>query len=405
MQLSVLLLASDRLAAEAVSTALAATRHGVTVVADPVELLREAHGYGLVIIDEVPGTTTVDAVILELRALPSGGDLAILCVAHSDDLEERIRLLEAGADDVITRPFDPRELEARVEALGLRFLRSSERVAGTAMPIGDAMGRRIVSVYSPKGGVGATTIATNLALLAAERHPDRALIIDLDLQFGQVASHLNLKPRQSLLELIRDESALQEPELFRTYAVGHESGLHLLAAPPTPGFASLVTAEQVDAIASRALESFDTVVIDAGTGFDDRTLAIFSRSDTVIVPVLPEIPALNAVHLLVEQLNETGSMGASTMFVLNNLFARDLLRLRDIEAALGASVSADLPYDPFAYLKAVNEGVPVVRSAPKSAAADKLRQLAVAVFGPIEGANGTVPERRGRLLAGLRRRA
>ena len=236
-------------------------------------------------------------------------------------------------------------------------------------------------MFSPKGGVGTTTIATNLALIAAERNPNKTLIIDLDLSFGQVASHLNLQPKQSMLELVRDDAALREPDLFRTYAIHHPSGVHLLAAPPTPGFASLVTAEHVELVITRALETYDVVVVDAGASLDDRMLAIFSRSDTVILPVLPEIPALNAVHLLLDQLAETGAVGGTTMFVLNNAFARELLKRSDVEGALGARITADLPYDPIVYLKAVNEGNPVIRSAPKSLPAQRLRVLADIVLG------------------------
>jgi MinD-like ATPase involved in chromosome partitioning or flagellar assembly len=146
--------------------------------------------------------------------------------------------------------------------------------------------------------------------------------------------------------------------------------------------------------------------VDAGATFDERAMALFSRSDTVIIPVLPEIPALNAVHLLLDSLTETGTVGATTLFVLNNTFARELLKLRDIETALGGRISTDLPYDPFVYLKAVNEGVPVVRGAPRSSAADRLRRLYAIVFGNVTApAAAPAPaERRGGLFAGLRRR-
>ena len=237
-------------------------------------------------------------------------------------------------------------------------------------------------MFSPKGGVGTTTIATNLAVLAAERKPGATLLIDLDLAFGQVASHLNIQPKQTLVELVRDEAALRDPELFRTYTVHHSSGTQVLAAPTTPGFASLISAEQLESIMTRASEAYEIVIVDAGALLDDRMLAVFGSADTVVVPVLPEIPALNAVRLLLEQLSETGSMGASTLFVLNNAFARALLRRGDVESALGASISADLPYDPVSYLKAVNEGNPVVRGAPKSLAANGLRDLANVVLGP-----------------------
>ena len=161
----------------------------------------------------------------------------------------------------------------------------------------------------------------------------------------------------------------------------------------------------------RALEAFDIVIVDAGTTMDERMFAISSRSDTVVIPVLPEIPALNAVRLLMEQLTDTGALGATTVFVLNNAFARDLLKRSDIENALGAQISADLPYDSIAYLKAVNEGNPVVRSAPKSTAANGLRNLSNIVLGPppakastddLNGA-GEQPQKERRGLFGRRR--
>jgi pilus assembly protein CpaE len=349
-----------------------------------VDLHASAAGYSLVIIDQVALPFTVRAVIEELRRDEATSRIPVLAIAQADDLEERIGLLEAGADDVITKPFDPVELEARVEAVSLRFQRSMSAAPPVVTnAIGDPNARRVISVFSPKGGVGTTTIATNLAVIAAERHPGTTLLVDLDLSFGQVASHLNLEPKQGLLELVRDEAALREADLFRTYAIHHSSGLQVLTAPQTPGFSPLITGDHVEMILARALEAYEVVIVDAGANLDDRMLATFSRSDTVVVPVLPEIPALNAVHRLLDQLAETGSMGATTVFVLNNLFARELLKRTDIEGALGAPISAELPYDPISYLKAVNEGVPLVRGAAKSVAALKFRELADILLGRV----------------------
>jgi pilus assembly protein CpaE len=407
VQLSILLLATDRVAAAALSASLSKPGHSVTVNPAPVDVVAAAAGHSLVIVDQLPPPGTVGGVIASLRANEATRGIPILAVAQADDVEERIGLLELGADDIITKPFDQTELEARIEAISLRAQRSRDTslvVAGHS--IGDAQGRRVVTVFSPKGGVGTTTIATNLAIVAAGSKPGQVLLIDLDLAFGQVASHLNLTPRQTLLELVRDDMALHDTELFRTYAVHHASGLQVLAAPAAPGYAPLISAEQIELIIVRALEAYEIVVVDAGALLDERMLAVFSRSDTVLVPVLPEIPALNAVHLLLDQLSETGAMGGTTLFVLNNAFARELLRRDDVEGALGARIGSDLPYDPIAYLKAVNEGNPVVRSAPRSQAAVRLRDLATVVFGQMSDAtNGAAEpapkERRG--LFGRRR--
>ena len=390
MQLSILLLTLDRVSAEQLAGTLAVIGHGTTVVTRVEDLLEAAPRYSLVVLDVLPPESSAAEIVLALRADPGTDPVPVLAVAQSADLEARITLLEAGADDVITKPFAQTELEARVEALSFRVHGQAGTSRGTV--IGGPGNHRVVAVYSPKGGAGSTTIATNLALLAAERRPGQTLLIDLDLAFGQVASHLNLQPRQTLLELVRDAAALQDPELFRTYAIHHESGLQIIVAPPGPGYASLITSEHLDLVVTRALEAYEFVVLDAGTSLDERQLALFGRVDKVIVPVLPEVPALNAVRLLLDQLAEMGTLGGSTLFVLNNAFARDLLKRSDVETVLGTRITADLPYDPIAYLKAVNEGVPVVIGAPKSLPAEHFRALADIVFGNGSGPQAPAPE-------------
>ena len=396
MQLSILLLAADRNAAAQVSQALAAPGHGVTVVATVADLIASAPRYSLVVLDRVPAGTTVAEVITQLRADTSGPVAPILAISQTADVEERIALLEANADDVVTRPFDAAELTSRVEALAMDAQRADTRAAGRGFASGS--GRRVIAVFSPKGGVGTTTIATNLALLAAERHPNQTLIMDLDLSFGQVASHLNLTPKQSVLELARDVAAQHDPDLFRTYAIHHPGNLQVLTAPPGPGFTSLITPQHVEDIIAVASDAYEVVIIDAGTALDERAMTIFGRSDTTVIPVLPEIPALNSVHLMFDQLSDIGALGGSIIFVLNNAFARDLLKRTDIETALGAKIAAELPYDPLVYLKAVNEGVPVVRGSARSQPAERLRALSDIVLGPTAGTTSTGPaskEKRG----------
>ncbi len=129
------------------------------------------------------------------------------------------------------------------------------------------------------------------------------------------------------------------------------------------------------------LEGYDSIVIDAGSNLDERTMTILDAAETVILPVYPEMTALNAVAGLLDYFNEVGSIGGKSMFVLNNVFAREILKLRDIENALGTKIAIDLLYDPFIYLKAVNEGVPLVIGAARSPAAERLTKLSSSAFG------------------------
>lgn len=393
---TVLLIDADPASAEKISSVLSGVGYTVTHSTDPDEAFAKVGENQIVIIGVITGKRTGVDICREIRATPSKASIPVLCVGESDDVEERIRFLEAGADDVMAKPFDARELEARVEALLLRFQRSKDLVSVVSTN-GITVNRtlRTVAVHSPKGGVGTTTVAVNIAMAAAQRRPDRVVIVDLDLQFGQVTTHLNMLPRQSLADVIRDVSALREPDLLRTYAVKHDSGLHVLAAPTGPELAELITADHVDQILSTLLDTYDQVVIDTGSWLDERTLRSFEHAENVVFVVNPEIAALKAVHALVDYLNEAGTVAAKSMFVLNDTFAREILKLRDVESALGTKVAIELPYDPFLYLKAVNEGVPIVLGAPRSAPAERLAKLSATAFGADSPAlPQPVPERK-----------
>lgn len=401
---TVLLLDADRLAAESISATLTGAGYEVTTVIDADEAFRRAPEFSVVVIDEVSPRPAVE-VCREIRTTPALAPIPVLCISRTDDVEERVRFLEAGADDVIARPFDARELEARVEALLVRFRRSRDLAPLTALEGPGSVTRHIIACYSPKGGVGTTTIAVNVATWLAGQRPERVAAVDLDLQFGQVATHLNIKPRQTLTEVARDEQALREPELLRSYLEKHGSGLHVLAAPSIPDAGSLLGGDQIDLLLGTLRTAYDTVVVDAGSALDERTLAIFERAETVILPIVPEIGALKALHSLMDYLAEVGSVGSKSTFVLNHLFAREMLTMKQIEGALGARIDVELPYDAGLYLKAVNEGIPVVRGAPRSAAAERLARLAVIAAGwPASDFERSQQDRRPGRFEALRRR-
>jgi pilus assembly protein CpaE len=379
---SILLIDSDAAAGQSIKTILSAAGYAVNLTDDADGALARVPEHQLVIIDIAIGPKTAVEVCREIRATPAMTAVPVMCVSASEDVEERINFLEAGADDVMARPFDARELEARVEALLLRFQRSrylAPVISADGLTL--ARARRTVAVYSPKGGVGTTTVATNIAIAAVARRPDRVILVDFALQFGGVATLLNLDPKQTIADVVRDESSLREPELLRTYAMRHDSGLHVLAAPAAPEAAETITPAHVASIISTLLEGYDMVIVDAGSTLDERVLTVFQAVETVILTMTPEIGALKAMHALLDYMGEAGTIGHKSTFVLNNLFGREILKLRDVESFLGTNVAIELPYDPFLYLKAVNEGVPIVTGAPRSAPAERLVKLSALAFG------------------------
>ena len=382
----ILLLEADAEAAGPIAGPLERQGRTVTRIADTADAAVHGRDHQLLIIDVVAdGADAVD-VCRELRGEAGLGGLPFLCISQSDDVEERIRFLEAGADDVMAKPFDERELEARVDALLARHQRTSlasggERQVGTR-------GSRVIAVFSPKGGVGTTTIAVNLACAVAAKRPDQVAIVDLDLGFGQVATHLNLNVRQTVVEVLRDELAVGDPDALRPYLVRHSSGVLVLAAPAAAasfgadGSGGIAPASISELLATLS-RTVEVVIVDAGSDLDARTQAILEGADSIVLPVTPDFPALKAVHALLDDLNARGIATAKTTFVLNSIFARDLLRQRDIEEALGTKISLDLPYDGFLYLTAVNEGVPIVVGAPRSKPAERIERLAGMLLGEV----------------------
>ena len=403
MPSSTILVLETNAQAAAIEGPLTRIGYQVTTTADPDDAVRRAGEFALVIVDVSSGRASGVDVCREIRSTAAFSAVPVLCMSQTDDVEERVRYLEAGADDVIAKPFDSRELEARVEAVLVRFHRSRDLAPLVRADDGAPTRRSIIACFSPKGGVGTTMIAVNVATWLASRAPGRVLIVDLDLQFGQVATHLNLKPQLTIAELARDDQSLREPELLRAYSIEHASGLAVLAAPGTPESGRLITSEQVNLALSTARTAYDTIVIDAGSELDERSLAVLERAEAVVIPIAPEIGALKALHSLLEYLTEVGSAAASATFVLNHLFAREMLSMKQIEAAIGTKVEAEIPYDPGLYLKAINEGIPIVRGAPASAPARALGKLAAAVAG-IEEGSASIQDDRRRRLGGLRRR-
>ena len=309
-----------------------------------------------------------------------------------------------GADDVISGGFEPTELTGRVMALLIRTGR-------IATDLGAHPGTgEIVAFFSPKGGVGTTTLAVNTAVLLAggagtkaraSAQPtngvlpsSRVLLIDLDLQFGQVATHLNLMPRYDVAGLASDDPSLADPELARTYLTTHSSGLNVLAAPARPEADFRVTLEHLQRIIEIMQPSFDHILVDLGSRLDPRSLWLLEQANAHVFVLFPEIAALRAMSLLMAFLAETTPLRARSLMVINHVFPKELLKSRDVENLLRAKPAAEVPYTEVEMIRSVNEGVPLVMSRPSAPAALAMRRLAQAVIGIEQPEVATKQERR-----------
>jgi pilus assembly protein CpaE len=339
----------------------------------------------------------VSGAIGRIRAAASE-PTPVLVVAPADDVEARIAFLEAGADDVVSTGFARHELAAKVEALLIRAGRVTPEAARSGLPSGE-----IVTFFSPKGGVGTTTLAVNTAVLLAGGMPGsgpgaKVLLVDMDLQFGQVATHLNLSPRFDLAGLAGDEPALSDPELAMSYLTQHASGIQVLAAPTHPDADFRVSVDQLERALAVLRPRFDEVIVDCGSRLDPRSLWMLEQASTHVFVIFPEIAALRATSVLLGFLAETATLRAKTHFVVNHIFPKELLKTRDVENLLRTKPAAEIPYTEIDMIRAVNEGVPVVTSRPGTPVALALTQVAQAIVGIEAGTGGSSRSRRRRGL-------
>jgi pilus assembly protein CpaE len=357
----------------------------VASAADGVAALR-AKTYDLVVAEGLAASGAIST----LRSARSGAVTPILVVAPARDVEARIAFLEAGADDVIDGGFAHSELEGRVMA---HLIRSGKVRPEVSVGSGSA---ELIAFFSPKGGVGTTTLAVNTAVLLAgggatapgarpgSEIPvptSRVLLIDLDLQFGQVATHLNLSPRFDIGGLATDDQALDDPELARSYLTSHSSGLVVLAAPTRPEADFRVTLDHLQRIVEMMRPSFDHIIVDLGSRLDPRALWLLEQAEAHVFVLFPEIAALRAMSLLMAFLAETTPLRSRSVIVVNHVFPKELLKTRDVENLLRTKPAAEVPYTEVEMIRSVNEGVPLVIGRPGSPATAALRQVAQAVIG------------------------
>jgi pilus assembly protein CpaE len=221
-------------------------------------------------------------------------------------------------------------------------------------------GRRgqILTVFSPKGGTGKTVTATNLATSFAKNDKKRALLIDLDLQFGDAAIMLGVEPEKTIYDLVVAPGEL-DTEKLAGYTTRHGSGLDVLPAPLRPEDAELVTEVKITRLLEVARESYDVIVVDTSPFFHGPMLATLDRTDGLIVLCGLDVPTLKNVKLSLHTLDLLSFPANKIRYVLNRANSKVGMKKSEVEQALGVKIDFEVPSDRAVPL-AVNRGMPAV---------------------------------------------
>ena len=320
----------------------------------------------------------VDGIAAAAAIRESGCGSAVIMMSVQDDVQYFRQAMLAGAREFLTKPFSGQDLIQAIRRVyehserpgGQRLAAASIATAATPLRNG-----RIVTVFGPKGGVGRTTVAVNLAVSLGTRSHKSVALVDGNLQFGDVGVLLKLQPTKTIVDLLPHMSAL-DPEIFDDLLLRHDSGVRVLLAPSRPEMAELITPESFKRILTKLKECFDFVVVDTYPSFQDTMLTTLDVSDQVVILFTCEMTALKNVRNLLDVTRALGYPREKLLLVVNRADSAGGIKTSDIEKTLGQSISGQITSDYKLVTSSLNEGVPVVLAHPKSKVAQSLTALA-----------------------------
>jgi len=323
---------------------------------------------------------------LEMYALlhDGGRDVPALMVMSPRALD-RVGATHAGSDDeYFTRPYSAESIRWRVEAMMIRRLTVDDG-SGAVLQSGPlslhdwSRNGTLVAVFNPKGGVGKTTIAVNLAAVLTKMGR-RVLLVDADTVTGHIASSLGLEHVRTLVDEVVDarEAGAQPPAVLDDLLSAHPSGMNVLVLASGPLKTALLDPQQVAAAIDTGRASHDVVVVDLHPDYDPLNRAIFERADRILVPVTPDVPALRAAVQLRDVGLELGFADKLAM-IINR--ANSGVSVADMERTIGMPSLALIRSAGLQLVKAANEGRTVIDLFPREKISDDFRVLAERVLG------------------------
>jgi pilus assembly protein CpaE len=317
---------------------------------------------------------------------------AVVMMSVQGEADYLRRSMLAGAREFLVKPFSSDELTASIRQVHSREREKMSRM--TAMPAvshgangstpgGDDAGPegRVIAIFSPKGGVGRTTVAVNLAVAAATELGKKVVLMDGSFQFGDVGVLLNLNPKNKSIADLVPELEAGEPESLDTFVINHSAGIKVLLAPPSPEMAELITPAGVKRVLESLRAQNDLVIVDCTSWFNDTTLAILDSADVVLTMLSLEITSIKNMRLFLELAEQLGYDQDKVKLVLNRADSSLGIRVTDVESSIGRKVDHTIVSDGRSVVYALNRGVPFFLSNREAQVSQDILRLAQAVAG------------------------
>jgi pilus assembly protein CpaE len=345
----------------------------------------------------MPGMDGIAAAELISQRLPT---VAIIMMSVHGEAEQMRRSLQAGAREFLVKPFSSDEFSETIKRVYDREearrhqIQASMPNAPAAAEADPDFEHQVIGVFSPKGGSGRTTIATNLAIAVKMQTGARVALLDANLQFGDVGVLLNLNPKtRSIVDLADGGEPDVDP--VESVLIEHSSGVKALLAPPTPEGADLITPAYLRTVVGHLRTMHAFTIVDLPSGINDHSLAIMDTADQIVIMAALEITAIKNLRLFLEVADQLGYERSKLRIVMNRSDATQGIRMGDVEGSIRRPIDGTIVSDGRLAVLAVNRGVPFYISNPESPLSRDVGKLAQTLIGGTTTPAEEKPNRRG----------
>ncbi|HEY8656466.1 MAG TPA: response regulator [Candidatus Limnocylindria bacterium] len=348
----------------------------------------------------MPGMDGITATEIIANTVP-GSPIIMMSVQNEQDYLRRSML--AGAREFLVKPFSADELVNAIRHVHeiekvkrARYEQAAPipQVAAPPPAAGSSVRGKIITFFSPKGGVGRTTISTNLAVALHQLTGQSVCLVDGSLPFGDIAVILNMSPKAKTIADLVGAFDQVDAEVMESVLVSHSTGIKVLLAPPTPEAKELITGANMKKVLETLRESYAYVVVDTWPSFEEQVLTMLDVADVILTLMTLEITSLKNVRVFMEIVEKLGYDETKVQLVANRNDSSGGIKVSDVEGSLGRKMPHTIVSDGRALVLAVNRGVPFVISHRDSQVAKDIFTLAGKLSGTGEpAADGAVPQK------------
>lgn len=293
----------------------------------------------------------------------------ILAVSENPTVNFIIEVMRLGAKEVISSPIIKSELFDV-------FARVQEQLNSEFQKINKC---RMITVFSNKGGIGKTSVATNLALELAKTTKENVALIDLNFQLGDITTFLDLKPSFNISYMLKNLNKINKDFLLNTLEKYKNTSLYVLADPPYFKQADDISAKQVARLFDILKESFSYIVVDTDASFGDKTITALDNADLLFLVTCINLPALRNCQRCLDLFDKLGYDKDKVQVLVNRFMENDEITAEDAEQVLSKPIYWKIPNNYFTMMAAINKGVPVSEINPASNVAQSYKELAIYV--------------------------